>query len=336
MSNDVTVLSNDLKDQRQTFLSIRANESINFEAEAGFAIQTLTNSDYAFKVAMANRQSVINAVNNVSAIGISLNPAKKQAYLVPREGRICLDISYMGLLDLAIQSGGLKWGQAELVYQNDTFKLRGFDEPPLHERNPFSKDRGSIVGAYVVVKTSTGDFLTTCMSIDEVLEIRDRSQAWQSYVNKKARSCPWATDEGEMIKKTVIKRAYKLWPKSEQSGLEKAIDYLNREGGEGIEFTGNNPGKGSISGTDGAMASMSLDEQEYMRELAATLVQTFADGANPKAAFDKYEAENLDSDQKVALWSLLPSKLRSAIKKEGKNKESGVVDVQSTESATQP
>ena len=34
----------------------------------------------------------------------------------------------------------------------------------------------------------------------------------------------------------------------------------------------------------------------------------------PKTAWVKLEAENLDSEQKVALWTLLPSKVRSALK----------------------
>jgi recombination protein RecT len=38
----------------------------------------------------------------VAAIGITLNPASKLAYLVPRDGMVCLDISYMGLLHRAV------------------------------------------------------------------------------------------------------------------------------------------------------------------------------------------------------------------------------------------
>lgn len=326
MSNALVLLHEDIYKTRDTFVSVCTDRNLNFEKEAGFAIQSITANDYACKIAMDNRQSVVNAVTNIAAIGISLNPAKKQAYLVPRDGRICLDISYIGLLDLAIQSGGILWGQAELVYERDDFRLRGFDQPPEHNRNPFSKDRGSIVGTYVVVKTKSGDYLTTCMSIAEVFEIRDRSSAWKAWVDKK-RKCPWVTDEGEMIKKTVIKRAYKMWPKTEHSGLERAVHYLNNEGGEGLEDIQQHAaapakGPGVIKGTDGMMAAMSTECQEYLRELADTLISMFR---NPEFGIeltvDKYEGENLENDQKVALWTLLPSDVRSAIKKEGKRRE---------------
>jgi hypothetical protein len=36
---------------------------------------------------------------------------------------------------------------------------------------------------------------------------------------------------------------------------------------------------------------------------------------DPKAAWVKLEGENLDSEQKIALWTLLPSKVRTALKK---------------------
>lgn len=227
------IITGDIYASKEAFASVLTDHSLNFEREAGFALQTLTGNEYALKLALANRQSVVNAVTNIAAIGISLNPAKKQAYLVPRDGRICLDISYMGLLDLAIASGSIRWGQAELVYTADGFELNGFDKPPTHSRNPFSKERGDVIGVYVVVKTHDGDYLTTTMSIDEVNAIRDRSSAWKAWVEKK-KKCPWVTDPGEMIKKTAIKRAYKMWPKTER--LDTAIHHLNTDGAEGLSF----------------------------------------------------------------------------------------------------
>jgi len=318
-SNALAIIRDDIYGLRDRFNALAGDERI-FEKEAGFAIQVLQANDYALKLAMDNRQSVINAVTNVAAIGISLNPAKKQAYLVPRDGRICLDISYMGLLDLAIQSGSVRWGQAEVVHGKDAFKLRGFDKPPEHDRDPFAKDRGDIVGAYVVVKTRDGDYLTTCMSIDEVYAIRDRSSAWKAFVSKKAK-CPWVTDESEMIKKTVIKRAYKLWPKTERfDKVERAIDYLNNDGGEGLADIHQAPatGPGVIKGTDGAMASLNVETQNYLRELAGEVEEMFRDPERGVTfSFERIEIEAMDNDCKVALWSVLPSDLRRALKEEG-------------------
>lgn len=232
MSNALTTITNDIYGVRANFESVNVDRSINFEREAGFAVQIISASEYLLGVAMSNRDSVINAVTNIAAIGISLNPAKKQAYLVPRDKKVCLDISYMGLLDLAVASGSIMWGKAELVRESDDFRLNGFDKPPVHERNPFAKNRGEIVGVYVVAKTDSGDYLTETMTIDEVNDIRNRSSAWKAWISKQ-KSCPWVTDPGEMAKKTVIKRAYKTWPKTDR--LETAVHFLNTEGEEGLE-----------------------------------------------------------------------------------------------------
>ncbi|STS93447.1 RecT protein [Klebsiella grimontii] len=59
---------------------------------------------------------------------MSLNPAQKLAYLVPRKGAICLDISYMGLMHIAQQSGAIKWCQSAIVRKNDQFHREGLDK----------------------------------------------------------------------------------------------------------------------------------------------------------------------------------------------------------------
>ena len=68
-----------------------------------------------------------------------------------------------------------------------------------------------------------------------------------------------------------------------------------------------------ITPTQGAMDSIPEDEQNYLRELAMELI-AICENEEPKTAWVKLESENLDSEQKVALWTLLPSKVRSALK----------------------
>jgi recombination protein RecT len=312
------IISSDIYGVQQTFQAACSDRSLNFEAEAGFAIQSLMANDYAMGIATSNRQSVIDAVTNVAAIGISLNPALKQAYLVPRDGRICLDISYMGLMHLAIQSGSIRWGQCFLVHEADAFEIQGVDQPPKHARNPFAKDRGPIVGVYSVVKTAEGDFLTHPMAIDDVYAIRDRSKAWQAFINKK-KSCPWVTDEGEMVKKTCIKQAYKYWPRTEKTGrLEHAVHYLNEQTDEGLskDIPTN---AASHKPTDGEMAKLSTEVQQYIRELASEILELWKLNGDA-AAFDRIKADELDETQSIALWSLLPSDMRAALKKEGQGR----------------
>lgn len=235
MTNAVQKIYEVVNPLKNEFEQVCSEPSIAFKRESEFAMQIFANNDYLANVAVNNLVSVRSAIMNVSAIGISLNPAQKLAYLVPRDKKVCLDISYMGLMHIAQQSQAIKWCQSSIVRQNDNFQLTSIDTAPRHEYNAFAtqEQRGEIVGAYTVVKTEDGDYLTHTMAIADIYAIRDRSSAWKAWISKK-KSCPWVTDEEQMILKTVVKQAAKYWPRRER--LDKAIDYINTEAGEGIDF----------------------------------------------------------------------------------------------------
>ena len=69
-----------------------------------------------------------------------------------------------------------------------------------------------------------------------------------------------------------------------------------------------------ITPTQGAMDNIPPEELQYLQELAMDLI-AHCDAGVSKTAWEKLEAENLDDQQKIALWSLLPSKVRSSLKK---------------------
>ena len=309
-ANALSVISSDIYASRDQFDGALVDRSISFDREAGFAIQQLGKNDYMMKAAQNNRQAVVDAVVNIAAIGISLNPAKKQAYLVPREGKICLDISYMGLMDLAQATGSVKWAQAALVHENDTFTLNGLDKAPSHTFNPFSKDRGQCVGVYVTIKTIHDEYLTHTMTYDETMAIRDRSSAWKS-----SKSGPWKTDENEMIKKTCVKQAYKYWPKTER--LEDAIQHLNTENGEGLAVLADETPKATIIGASPKVADMDIlpERLQIIDAVANAVIDTF-NNDDLIGAYGEYIGIE-DGDEKMTLWKLLPSNIRSALKKHG-------------------
>ena len=201
------------------------HESFSLDAEINYAVQQLYKNKSSVEAAQNNPVSVQNAVRNLSSIGISLNPALKHAYLVPRDGAICLDVSYMGLMHIAIDMGSILWGQAKIVYENDEYQNQGVDVAPLHKYNSF-KDRGQKVGVYCTVKLPNGDYLTEEMSLEQINQVRNTSKA------KDSKYSPWNTFEEEMWRKTVVKRASKYWPKSSDR-LDKAVDVINEH--EGLE-----------------------------------------------------------------------------------------------------
>lgn len=273
MNNQLTpfqqVIAN-VESQRELFMPVISDEAISWEKEKQFAIQILTKPDskdksklcFAGQTAQRNPASLQNAIINVAACGITLNPASKLAYLVPRDGAICLDISYMGLLHIAQQSGSIMWGQCKLVHSNDSYESNGLDKAPTHKYSPFG-ERGQIIGGYCTVKTCDGDYLTEEMSIADINKIKDTS---------KAKFGPWVSFFDEMARKTIVKRASKYWPKIDR--LDKAINYLNTDAGEGLQEEGEKVVEHIID-VDAHIASLALQQGRTDAQLFDWLSKAF-------------------------------------------------------------
>lgn len=200
----------------------RIHNAVNYQREASFALQALSENSYLATTAMGDQDSLKRAIINIAAIGLSLSPVFKLAYLVPRDKKVYLDISYRGYIQLAVDIGAVKWVKAEVVHEKDTYEYQGMGEMPVHKFNPFS-DRGPKVGVYCVAKTHDGEYIVEQMSIEEIYAIRNRSMSWRAYEKDKSKTSPWNTDEGEMIKKTIIKRAYKAWPMTDTRARERFV-----------------------------------------------------------------------------------------------------------------
>jgi len=68
-----------------------------------------------------------------------------------------------------------------------------------------------------------------------------------------------------------------------------------------------------ITPAQGIRDEVPIEILKYLDELAVELIATCE--KDPKAAWVRLEQENLEADQKVALWGLMPSNVRSSIKK---------------------
>ena len=293
MSNQIAVIEDNVFSVLEKSNDLAKNHlSISMDAERNYAIQQLYKNDHSIKVAQSNPVSIQNAILNLSSIGISLNPALKHAYLVPRDGGICLDISYMGLMHLAQEIGSIEWGQAKVVYSNDTYESQGLNKEPLHKFNAFS-DRGEKVGVYCTVKLPSGDFLTEEMSGEEVAAVRKSSKSQNSAYS------PWNTFENEMWRKSVVKRASKYWPKTSANStgnrLDTAIHVINQH--EGIEPDQDKHLKKLIELYEGDSESLVLwgfmDQFRDNEILSSWLYKNFPKGHKGKIAAILKEGMNL-------------------------------------------
>lgn len=170
---------------------------------------------------------IFREISKAAALGLYLDPQLGEAYLIEawngkaKRKEPQLRIGYRGLIKLGRQSGEISMIYAHEVHKNDVFKASlGDDKKLVHEPDLFG-DRGPIVGYYAVVKYKDGDTDFEVLTVAQAHSIRDRSDGWKAFSDGKIKSTPWATDETEMSKKTVIRRLTKRIPQSPE--LAEAI-----------------------------------------------------------------------------------------------------------------
>lgn len=209
-----------------------ANKLVRWEEESQFALQAVKNSK---RLQDCEMQTIQDAIINVAAVGLTLNPAHGYAYLVPESVKVAekewrnvcqLRVSFKGLIKLAGDSGVAQWVRADVVKKNDTFRFNGAWSLPTHEMDPFG-DRGPSIGVYCTIKTFSGDYLTEVAPWSEVMKAKAAAKT----------KAVWDQWEDEMAKKFIIKRAAKQWPKGTGAEhLSQAISVIDHyEGSEELE-----------------------------------------------------------------------------------------------------
>jgi len=158
---------------------------------------------------------IFREVSKAAGLGLLLDPLLGEGYIVTaynyktRKTEPQLRVGYKGMNKLARQTGNVSGIYAHEVHALDEIECDlGFPKV-FHHKPKLFVDRGPIVGyvALVAYKDATFDFEP--MSLEQCLAIRDRSDAWKAYKADKIKSTPWASDESEMCKKTVLRRLMK-------------------------------------------------------------------------------------------------------------------------------
>lgn len=128
-----------------------------------------------------------------------------------------------GICKLAHNSGELPFLDMHVVHENDEFDYELGLHPHLIHK-PKLGERGSLIGAYAVARTSQGTEYIEVMSYDEIEGVRLESSKSK---DKKTGDPygPWKNYYGEMARKTVLRRLSKRLPLS--SGLSRVIERID-------------------------------------------------------------------------------------------------------------
>jgi len=183
-------------------------EAINPEkakSELGFAMQIFQNNPSLQK---CEPQSILNAVVNVARTSITLNPVMRLAYLIPRKNKCVLEFSYMGLVAMLRDNGCIKTISAHIVYEDEQFEYDVAENRIYHKprwaKTEQEHNQREIIGCYSRATLPNGDVVYEFMPMWEIDKVKRMSEGSNSQYSA------WQTWKDEMIKKSVIKRHFKM------------------------------------------------------------------------------------------------------------------------------
>ncbi len=160
--------------------------------------------------------SICTSIMDCAELGLEPGGKLGHMYLVPYKNKAAgtvecqAQLGYKGMLALVRRSNQVLSVSCDVVYDADDFKhKKGLKEDLVHERSDRpEKDWGEITHSYFIVRFLNGGHHIEVMTIEEINKHKNRSPA----VKFKKKDSPWFTDPESMIKKTVIRAAFKYLP----------------------------------------------------------------------------------------------------------------------------
>jgi len=163
-----------------------------------------------------SRESILRALMDATSLGLEPGvPGLSHGWIVPFKGEATFMPGAQGLVDVAARAGVMI--DPQVVYEKDEFRLELGMNPTCVHKPYLDGERGALRCAYARIEQD-GRTKVEWMTKTDILNIRDRSKAWQD----KGKESPWGTDEAEMWRKTMARRACKYVRKSPE--LSKAME----------------------------------------------------------------------------------------------------------------
>lgn len=199
--------------------------------EIGFAVQMVNSNKL---LSECSRESILKSIYNLALSGLSLNPIHKLCALVPKRingnYEAVLFPQYQGLVKLLTDTGSVSYIEARCVYEGDEFEYSlGLNQNIIHKPKHLTK---KISFAYAIGKLTSGQTVIEVMDKNDLDDIKSRSETFIAYKNGKLEEkfVFWIAWEGEMSRKTVLKRLVKYLPKTNKfNQINEAIEIDNSD-----------------------------------------------------------------------------------------------------------
>jgi recombination protein RecT len=207
--NDLAVI---LK-QHQVELKSLAPKYISIPRMMAIFIEASRND----KLRHCTQISVLNCCKKMAELGTE-RVGSGGVHLVPYGNEMTVIPDWRLMVDKARRAGVIKSAIAKAVHEGDIFEYEfGSNKKLVHK--PVKKKGAAMSDVYCIYTLPDGDIDFDVMAKFEVDDIRERSKA--------SKSGPWVTDYEEMAKKTVVRRALKIFEGASPE-LSKVFDTDNK------------------------------------------------------------------------------------------------------------
>lgn len=243
--------------------------------EAAYCIQIMEKSEQLQQVA---GKSLYDAMINIASTGLTLNPALKLAYLVPRKNKgrwdACLQPSYMGMIKLCTDPGGVLSISAGIVYEGDEYQVEPASMSLSITRALALQPRSKLSTAEKrLLEARDKDFWNQIIfgysravlhngAVEFDLIDRERLRKIMDTYVKTYRDDAWQRRHpDEWVKKTCITHHAKTLPKSEKAALAVELYHRSMTGGQDLMADGTSARSidAALSGDQGKTREVDLD-----------------------------------------------------------------------------
>lgn len=180
------------------------------------------------ELAECDPESLADVLLQAAGVGLSLNPALGHLYPIPyREDgvkRAQVTIGYRGLIAMAAAADTIKFIQGNLVREKDpVFRVFTTTGGRQIEHEEARGPRGDVTHAYCLAHFTNGGHHVEVMTAAE-LEACERAATAR---NAKGGAVWRGPFRSQMEIKSVIRRAWKFWPKDSAGRLERAMSVMD-------------------------------------------------------------------------------------------------------------
>ena len=156
------------------------------------------------KLAECSKTSFATALMECARLGLEPGGGKGLVYLIPRAGKVTVQVGYKGLIEMGQRSGKIASISANTFYKEevDAGLFTASHEPPeIHHRCGWDLQPTEVAGAYAIAHLKNGQRVQMILTRADLENRRSRAQGG-------GKTGPWKDDYPAMARKSALRALF--------------------------------------------------------------------------------------------------------------------------------